>query len=210
MRVQKQVQLLLRARHTQLQVIAVVRGGLRVAHQARVQFRHDIAQRGVRRQVNLAVEMHAHLAAVVSAEHRPVLDEGRVQTETGRADGGARTGHPPADHDEVIVTRVPGALCQAELLLAERRQFFQSVGRGEIGVIRKDQRIATARKAGEVVQRQRHFARGHSNRAALLPMPPRAFDPEGFGRGHTVDKHLKPAGRVLIRPGGGPVARARP
>ena len=175
-----------------------------------VEFMHYVANPRIRLKVHLAVKPHADFGGIVTAEHGTVLYECDFRSEPcGRQCGGG-SGDASSDDNQVKLTGVRRRLGPPQQLPPPRSHTLQIVGRSELRVRGKHNRIASPLEAGEIVQCDGGLGLGDIDRPAGLPMPLRPFGPERGLERLAVNEQLKLARRPGRFPTGDPVARANP
>ena len=100
-RVEEEADVLLGRHRVKLALILVAFGRLCVAALRGTDLRHHVTETRIRAEIHSPAEMHAHLARVRSAEHRAVLHECHLQSQTRRRDRRTRPRNAAAAHNEV-------------------------------------------------------------------------------------------------------------
>jgi hypothetical protein len=155
----------------------------------------------------IALRLDEDLAGAVSAQHGPVLDQGRAAAHPRRGHRGERAGQAAADHHRVEFLQPPHLAAGRAQQAAGLGQLLAVAGRLIGQVAGQQDRVAAAVMAGQIVQAKLDGAGRQVARAAVFPDPARGLAlAEDVLRRLAAQEHLE-AARAELRQ---PIAAANP
>ena len=181
-RVHEQADVLFCPYHAEFLCIIVGGGGLGKAASSGIEFGDHNAKRRIGRKVDVADRADANFGTAVAAEDGTILNERDLQAQPCRGDGTRGARYPAADDDKIEWPCIFGHRAKAKGLLAKCGKNRAFVRWTEVGVGSKENCIATAIEAGQVMERKRNLACRQVDRSTVLPMPRFAFRAELWSR----------------------------
>ena len=161
-------------------------------------------------EIHIAPQPNTNFRTIIASQYRAVLNKRYLYTQPCCGDSCARACYAAADHDQVKLAGIFRPLAQTECFSPKGRHLLALVRRGQIGIGREDNRIASALEAGQIVQGEGNLLLCNLDRSPVLPVPLGTLGTEDRLKQLIIYEHLELAWSARRLPRRRPVPRPHP